>query len=258
VAIIYYNHPPGRHNIGADNLNVPSSLLQILRHLKRSGYDTGEIPENREALLDILQERGVNLPENRGELEAMAAKVTTVTASEYQIWFEQLPPLIQDEMENGPLGYLHNMLQTAVKFENPDIAQRLVRRVVADLEHAMEGVDHKSRDRVIDLLEQLEHVYNSSSAQQGSDGTVDWEKAQELATAITESGVEGIRGWGKAPGKVMVHNNEVLIPGVQFGNVFIGPQPPRGWELNEEILHANLSFPPTHQYIAFYQSRRMP
>jgi len=196
------------------------------------------------------------LPENRGELEAMAAKVATVSASEYQEWFEQLPPVIQDEMENGPLGYLHNMLQTAVKFENPEIAQRLVRRVVEDLEHAMEGVDHKSRDRVMDLLKQLEHVYNPSDDQEAVNWSVDWKKAEELVKAITDSRVEGIRGWGKAPGKVMVHNNEVLIPGVQFGNVFIGPQPPRGWELNEEILHANLSFPPTHQYIAFYQWMR--
>lgn len=256
VAIIYYNHPPGRHNIGADNLNVPSSLLKILRHLKNTGYDTGEIPETREALLDILQERGVNLPENRGELDKMAAKVETVTAAEYQTWFDQLPKVIQDEMVNGPLGYLHNMLQTAVKFEDPEIARRLVRRVVEDLEHAMEGVDHKSRDRVIDLLEQLEHVYNPDNEQQNVERAVDWNKAQELVNAITGSGVEGIRGWGKAPGKVMVHNNELLIPGVQFGNVFIGPQPPRGWELNEEILHANLSFPPTHQYIAFYQWMR--
>ena len=246
IAIIYYNHPPGRHNIGADNLNGPSSLLQILRHLKASGYDTGEIPANREALLDILQDRGVNLPENRGELETMASKVETVSAKEYQAWFDDLPSLIQDEMQNGPLGYLHNMLQTAVKFEDPEIAQRLVRRVVEDLEHAMEGVDHQSRDRVIDLLSQLEQVYETHGQ------PVDWEKAHRLVQAISASGVEGIRGWGAAPGNVMVHNNELLIPGVRFGKVFVGPQPPRGWELNEEILHANLSFPPTHQYIAFY------
>jgi cobaltochelatase CobN len=249
VAIIYYNHPPGRHNIGADNLNVPESLLEILRHLKRVGYNTGELPESREALLDILQDRGVNLPENRGALEQMAAKVETVSAAQYQQWFDLLPLVIQDEMENGPLGYLHVMLQTAVKFENPEIAQRLVRRVVEDLTHAMEGADHKARDRALNLLAQLEALYDPSSKQSG----IDWETAQELVIAITSTGVEGIRGWGKAPGKVMVHNNELLIPGVRFGNIFIGPQPPRGWELNEEVLHANLSFPPTHQYLAFYQ-----
>ncbi len=253
VAIIYYNHPPGRHNIGADNLNVPSSLLQILRHLKSIGYQTGELPESREALLDLLQERGVNLPENGGELAKMASKVETVSAQEYQTWFNKLPSVIQDEMQNGPLGYLHVMLQTAVKFENPDIAQRLIRRVVTDLKHAMEGADHKARDRVIDLLAQLEALYKTSDSQ----SDIDWEQAQTLVDAIAASGVEGIRGWGKAPGNVMVHDNKLLIPGMQFGNVFVGPQPPRGWELNEEILHANLSFPPTHQYLAFYHWLRL-
>jgi cobaltochelatase CobN len=249
IAIIYYNHPPGRHNIGADNLNVPESLLEILGHLRSIGYNTGELPESREALLDILQDRGVNLPENRGALKEMAAKVETVSAAQYQLWFDLLPAVIQDEMENGPLGYLHVMLQTAVKFEDPEIAQRLVRRVVEDLKHAMEGADHKARDRALNLLAQLDGLYASA----GEQSAIDWDAAQEIVTAIASTGVEGIRGWGKAPGKVMVHNNELLIPGVQFGNIFIGPQPPRGWELNEEILHANLSFPPTHQYLAFYQ-----
>lgn len=249
IAIVYYNHPPGRHNIGADNLNVPESLLEILQHLKRQGYNTGELPQSRQTLLDILQERGVNLPEDRGALKAMSSKVTNVSADQYQQWFETLPPIIQDEMQSGPLGYLYVMLQTAVKFDNPETAQRLVRRVSEDLKHALEGADHKSRDRVIDLLAQLKAVYQTNN----NDKPVDWKQAQVLTQAIVDSGIEGIRGWGKAPGKVMVHNNQLLIPGIQFGNIFVGPQPPRGWELNEEILHANLSFPPTHQYLAFYQ-----
>ena len=29
VAIVYYNHPPGRHNIGADNLDVPATLHEL-------------------------------------------------------------------------------------------------------------------------------------------------------------------------------------------------------------------------------------
>ena len=33
---------------------------------------------------------------------------------------------------------------------------------------------------------------------------------------------------------------------------FVGPQPPRGWEVDEELLHANTSVPPPHQYLAFY------
>ena len=248
IAIIYYNHPPGRHNIGADNLNVPASLLQILQQLKEAGYNTGELPESEQALLDQLQLSGVNLPEDRQALEAMAGRVNTVSESQYRQWFETLAPILQDEMIQGPLGYLHTMLQRAVEIEDRDIGRSLLARVVEDLRHAIESADHPARERVMQLLAQLQQTYS-----QALDGNVNWDQAQQLVSAIAASGVEGIRGWGELPGQVMVHEQRLLIPGLQFGNIFIGPQPPRGWELNEEILHANLSFPPTHQYLAFYQ-----
>ena len=50
----------------------------------------------------------------------------------------------------------------------------------------------------------------------------------------------------------MTHEGEFVLPGLRVGNVLIAPQPPRGWEINEEVLHANMSVPPTHQYLAFY------
>ncbi|MEM9751532.1 MAG: cobaltochelatase subunit CobN, partial [Pseudomonadota bacterium] len=59
----------------------------------------------------------------------------------------------------------------------------------------------------------------------------------------------------------MTVDGDFVFPGLDFGKVFIGPQPPRGWEVNEEVLHANLSVPPTHQYMAFYhwlRSERQP
>lgn len=248
VAIIYYNHPPGRHNIGADNLNVPASLLDILRAMKARGYHVGALPQSQEALLDLLQAKGVNLPEDRQALSDMSNRVQTVSSDQYGEWFSRLPQALQMEMVKGPLGYLHAMLQRAVKLEDKAVAQRLVVRVVEDLRHAIEGADHPARERVLKLLVQLEQSYNGSPT-----GKIDWTLAQKLVTAISDSGIEGLRGWGPIPGNVMVFDQRLLIPGIQFGNVFIGPQPPRGWELNEELLHANLSFPPPHQYMAFYQ-----
>ena len=50
----------------------------------------------------------------------------------------------------------------------------------------------------------------------------------------------------------MVVDDRLIFPGLRFGNIFIGPQPPRGWEVDEELLHANTTFPPTHQYVGFY------
>jgi len=247
VAVIYYNHPPGRHNIGADNLNVVESLFDMLNVLKSEGYNTGDLPQTAEDLLDLLQQRGVNLPEDYAALAKMATQINMVDSATYQSWFAELPLSLQEEMVNGPLGLLQASLKQAVELDEPAIAEHLVKRVIDDMRHLVDGADHVGRERVLQLLMQLEEIYQQPKS------TIDWTHAQDLIDAISEQKIEGVRGWGAAPGKVMVYDNTILLPGIQFGNVFVGPQPPRGWELNEELLHANLSFPPPHQYLAFYQ-----
>ncbi|HCS27300.1 MAG TPA: cobalamin biosynthesis protein CobN, partial [Spongiibacteraceae bacterium] len=263
VAVVYYNHPPGRHNIGADNLNVPESLLEILQALKAAGYTTGELPQTSEALLDLLQERGVNLPENAKALERMSTQVESLTAQEYRAWFDSLPDAVKAEMVDGPLAALHQQLEFAISdslaLDNISLRQTRLKRVenllhntANNLRHALDGLRHKGRDRALDLLAQLESEYERlvSAAAQGEDR--DWSETETLRDALLAMRIEGVRGWGPAPGKVMVWEGNVLVPGLRFGNVFIGPQPPRGWEINEELLHANLSFPPPHQYLGFY------
>lgn len=249
IAIIYYNHPPGRHNIGADNLNVPSTVFDLLYELKTQGYDVGELPATEEELLNILQERAVNLPEDREALSVMSGKITNVTPEQYQVWYNQLSEALKQELENGPLGYLYAVLKQirALNEDNSDkIAHLLSHRVVEDLQHVVDGADHPARQRVLNLMDQLEHAYSQDL------NNINWTETQSLIEAIANSGIEGLRGWGAPPGQVMVYDGSILLPGVQFGNVFVGPQPPRGWELNEELLHANLSFPPPHQYLAYY------
>ena len=249
IAVIYYNHPPGRHNIGADNLNVPATVFDLLNHLKAEGYDVGSLPQTEDELLDLLQERAVNLPEDSEALSAMASKIVNVAPEQYRGWYDQLPATLQQELENGPFGYLNAVLKqiSVSKEDNSEkIAQLLSRRVIEDLRHVVDGADHPARQRVLNLLDQLEHAYSQDR------DTINWDEALNLVEAIAASGIEGLRGWGSPPGQVMVYDHAMLLPGVQFGNVFVGPQPPRGWELDEELLHANLSFPPPHQYLAFY------
>ena len=247
VALIYYNHPPGRHNIGADNLDVPATLWEMLNRLKQAGYNTGTLPKDQKALLDLIQQRGINLPNDQGALKEMADTVTTLSPEKYQQWFETLSPRVQDEMVYGPLGYLQAGLFNAIKYNKHEIGYTLLQHVAGDIEHLLEGVDHPARARALDLFKQFKQ-----QAKVLLEGKDTQEEIIRLTKALHATGIEGIRGWGKAPGNVMVFNNKILIPGIQFGNIFIGPQPPRGWEVNEELLHANLSFPPPHQYLGFY------
>ena len=247
LAIIYYNHPPGRHNIGADNLDVPASLFQILRRLDRDGYDVGTLPESPEALLDRILDRAVNLPEDSGELAKLSQSGMDLPVSSYQAWFETLPALTKAELTDGPLAALQ--INVGMAMDQSDLAQaeQLISDAVHDMEYVIEGAPAQYHERAEDLLAQLETSYERLLT-----GEDQWPTIEALSRGLMQQGIEGLRGWGDAPGKVMTHEGEFVLPGLRFGNVLIAPQPPRGWEVNEEVLHANMSVPPTHQYLAFY------
>ncbi|MFV0277922.1 MAG: cobaltochelatase subunit CobN [Parahaliea sp.] len=249
IAIVYYNHPPGRHNIGADNLDVPASLWQILQRLRAAGYNTGELPDSQAQLLDMMQARGINLPNDAGALAAMSPHIQRLSGKDYQQWFDTLPASVRREMTDGPFGLLHEQLRAAVEAGKAELAGGVLEHTLEEMHHLLEGVDHPGRERALALLDQLETCYRQSLLPAASPC---WEEALTLIDALRQTGIEGLGGWGDIPGGVMTYGGELLLPGLRFGNIFIGPQPPRGWEINEELLHANLAFPPPHQYLAFY------
>ncbi|MCB9763662.1 MAG: cobaltochelatase subunit CobN [Alphaproteobacteria bacterium] len=248
VAVVFYNHPPGRNNIGADNLDVPQTLLALLRLLSEAGYDTGPLPADSEALLEQLQERAVNLPDNAEALAAQQAGGVTISGADYTRWFRTLPAEVQQEVVGGPLRRLQSLVQRALAVGELDLARDRVDATLGDVRHLLEGVEHPSRERALDLLAQLDDAYASGL----TGDSAAWTQVDALTAALQRTGIEGLSGWGEPPGPVMTWAGDVLVPGLTFGNVFLGPQPPRGWEVNEELLHANLSFPPHHQYLAWY------
>ncbi len=249
VAVVYYNHPPGRQNIGADKLNVPESLFEILQRLKAEGYKTGELPESPEALLDEIQDRGVNLPDQQSGLEDLAGKVPSVSKETYLERFKQLPEAVQAEMQHGPVGYLHAQLKNAANNGHTKLGNDLLKNGVKDLRHMLRNYEHDATQRALDLLDQYQTGWRAVLRNEQNST----EKVTSIRDALIRTGIPGLSGWGEAPGRSMVHEGEMLFPGLHFGNVFIGPQPPRGWEVSEELLHANTTFPPTHQYVGFYQ-----
>ncbi|WBS04970.1 cobaltochelatase subunit CobN [Pseudoduganella sp. SL102] len=249
VALIYYNHPPGRQNIGADNLDVPASLFDMLHALKDAGYTVGELPASPEALLDRIMAQGVNLPEDRGALRELAGTVNTVSAADYAAWFATLSPRVQREMTSGLLGRLHADVLDAEKAGEWLLGRKQVDVIVKELQHLVEGADHPRREAAMRDLEALGEGYRAC---------LDVRAARRCAgldalnRKVAGYGIEGLKGWGAAPGRIMVDQGRMLVPGLVFGNVFIGPQPPRGWEVDEELLHANTSITPPHQYLGFY------
>ncbi|OCR00541.1 cobaltochelatase subunit CobN [Oscillatoriales cyanobacterium USR001] len=48
------------------------------------------------------------------------------------------------------------------------------------------------------------------------------------------------------------HNFQFAIPGIQLGNIFIGIQPPRGYEIDPTLNYHAPDLAPTHNYLAYY------
>jgi cobaltochelatase CobN len=58
--------------------------------------------------------------------------------------------------------------------------------------------------------------------------------------------------WGEPPGDVYRHNGAVVIAGLQFGNVFVGIQPPRGFGENPIAIYHDPALAPSHHYLGSY------
>lgn len=100
VAIIYYNYPPGKQNIGASYLNVlPDSLYGIYTRLKAEGYNLGEI--SREELFRAIQTGGRNIGNwAGGEIDRLVRKGLPVLIPmvTYKEWFARLPEPLRKEI----------------------------------------------------------------------------------------------------------------------------------------------------------------
>ena len=94
IAILYWNHPPGKHNIGGSYMNCFRSIQSILKALKKEGYTFDEKLISKEQLKKriLLSARNVGswAP---GELTKMisAGSVVRIPISKYNQWFSQFP-----------------------------------------------------------------------------------------------------------------------------------------------------------------------
>ncbi len=151
VALIMANYPnrDGRLANGV-GLDTPASCLEILKALRSSGYNVGEIPETSDDLMRLLTTGVTN------DLEAFGVRqiYQSLSLADYQIYFQNLPEPVQ----NG------------------------------------------------------------------------------ISTRWNQPRVE----------------KEFAIAGIQFGNIFVGIQPSRGYDLDPTLNYHAPDLEPTHDYMAFY------
>ena len=102
IAVIYYNYPPGRDNVGAAYLNVlPESLWQILGRLRDDRFDTTGSPDSPKALFSAVRDFGSN--GRAGDLADLDRLVRGGHAvlwpvAAYRKYFDALPAELRDSI----------------------------------------------------------------------------------------------------------------------------------------------------------------
>ncbi|MFQ5964515.1 MAG: cobaltochelatase subunit CobN [Candidatus Scalinduaceae bacterium] len=120
VAILYWNYPPGKQQIGASYLNVFASIENVLKKMKDSGFNTGQEKIDKDVLLDNSLNYGRNIGNwAPGELDKMISggKCVLLSLEDYRKWSRKLPAeFIKDVNKDwGPVEESDVMMWTDPK-----------------------------------------------------------------------------------------------------------------------------------------------
>ena len=253
MSLVYYNYPPGKHNIGSSYLDTITSIYNMLLVLESAGYDVGQLPSNVSELEDLILKCGINVATwAPGELEKLAnqSNVILFEVSEYNEWFNSLDVIVQIQVREGPVAYIGELAKRSVQLQYTETISDTIddwyNQIVALLP------EEKAADAKIILDKIVESLKNYTVSFSDDDYSLYLKYYEEFK----KLNVSGLNGWGEAPGNVMVVNKNgtdyFVVPGLVYGNVFIAPEPQRGWESDIENLYHCTAVAPTHQYLAVY------
>jgi cobaltochelatase CobN len=214
LALLVWNHPPGEHNQGASNLNVPRSIEALLGHLREAGYRTDPASEAGiiAAVAQMLRPRYRD--EGLDELLA-SGHADRLPLERYLAWYEQLPAAVRERIEGqwGVPGNSGWLVQDASgpSFVIPrlQLGNLVVMPQPARGERSA-GADEK--DMFHDTTLPVSHAYLAAYL---------WIREQHGADAIIHFGTHGTQEWlpGKERGlwaydepNLLVGNVPVLYP----------------------------------------------
>lgn len=266
IAILYYNYPPGKSEIGANYLNVMRSLAgDGAKDRVAAGDSTVEIkdPVYGGILRELRDEEGYKVD---------VSKLPVVTITEggvYEFNYEETnESLILNEENLIRLIYAQGI---NVGSYAPGVLDDMVQQRIDFINDGGDPDDWWGCELipVKDYLEWLEH--ETTSKEEGGNGTMDkalydslvetWGLPTADGPVPADNSSDAAWGgmiWHDADGEINPHApgmNYLIIPMIKFGDVRIMPQPNRALASDKALDSATYhsgDLPPTHQYVAFY------
>lgn len=214
VAILYWNYPPGKQNIGASYLNVVRSIPSILRRLESEGYSVAGLESvTNDDIEARIRRNGLNIGRfAKGELEKLIelGDIVSLPLTTYQEWFDRLPKTFRKEvtahwgapgradiMTRKVDGELHFVLPV-LRFGNVVVMPQPDRARMQDLEALYQSQELPPHHQYIAAYLWLQHTFNADVViHTGTHGTHEW-------LAGKESGLSGDNAGEVLPGDMHI------------------------------------------------------
>ncbi len=101
IALMFYNYPVGKANIGASYLNVAESLERVLKRMQEEGYNLGDADLSAESILADLTNKARNVGSYApGDLEDMVENnsFAEVTMDTYSNWLNDYDSTLREKV----------------------------------------------------------------------------------------------------------------------------------------------------------------
>lgn len=210
VALIYYNYPPGKQNIGAAYLNVlPQSLYEMANRMKKEGYNLDDLWINRmgpegikERMFNDIHSYARNIGNwAPGELDRMVktGRPILIPLDTYKKWFAALPKEFRESVLKswGPVERSNIMIWQGVQGKKFLVLPAVRYGNILFTPQPSRGWEQDENKLYHDVLLPPHHQYVAFYL---------WLKYGFEADAVVHVGTHGTHEW--LPGKEVGFTNE--------------------------------------------------
>ena len=192
LALLFYNYPPGKANIGASYLNVAESLANVLQRLKADGYNLGDADLSSDGVLKVLTDKAVNVagyaPGELAELVKQGSAVR-IPAAEYRKWLDGFAPSLRAKIlkdwgtpeKNKLMAVGQDLIIPAVQFGNIVLMPQPARGWGEDNEKLYHADHLAPHHQYVAAYSWLRNTFKADAVVHiGTHGTLEWLDGKDI------------------------------------------------------------------------------
>jgi cobaltochelatase CobN len=199
VALLFYNYPAGKANIGASYLNVAESIANVLQRLKQEGYDVGTGSLSGASVLETLLAKSRNVAGYApGELQALVEQGSAVRVSmaDYNRWLNDFSPVLRAKIlkDWGPpekskvMAHGNSLIVPVVQFGNIALLPQPARGWGEDAEKLYHAKDLAPHHQYVAAYAWLREGFKAHAVVHiGTHGTLEWLDGKDMGLSSDDA-----------------------------------------------------------------------